>query len=636
MANSVRDYEKLAVDIINAVGGKKNIIKASRCATRLRLVLKETTNEAKENVSGLTGVITVVENGGQFQVVIGTHVGKVFDKVASELNLDSNAIEEDAPKTSILNRIIATMSAVFAPFIYILAAAGILQGCLILINMVNPSFSSTGTYEVLSFMSWAPFTFLPIFIAITASKHFKCNMFIAVACCAALVSPTWAEIASRIAAGESIRFLGISLAETTYTSSVLPPLFLVWILSYVERFVDKKLPEVIKALFTPFICMVVMVPLTILVIGPLSDSLATGIANGYNYLYNLAPAVAAAVIGGLWQIVVIFGVHWGVTPMCLANYDLYGMDTFQAFQTMAVVAQAGAVFGVFIKARNKQTKNIALSAGVTGIFGITEPAIYGVNLRFKKPFICGCIAGAVGAVVGSFFNIAYYAYAGLPGLLTVVNAITPDNSKSIIGMLLGAAISFFGAIALVQIVGIGEKEIEQKKEDRIAKVKEGQPVLNIGVKEIKSPISGKVIELEKVNDPVFSSGAMGKGVAIEPVDNKVYAPFNGTIEFIADTKHAIGLLSEDGVEVLIHVGMDTVKMNGRGFNVKAEVNSKVKAGDLLLEFDRNIIEKEGYSLITPVVITNADNYEDKALCINEEVKNGKSIINLKELGIQTQ
>lgn len=631
MASSVRDYDKLAVDIIKAVGGKENIVKASRCATRLRLVLKETTNEAKENVSNLTGVITVVESGGQFQVVIGTHVGKVFDKVASELNLDSNTIE-DEPKASILNRIIATMSAVFAPFIYILAAAGILQGCLILINMANPSFSSTGTYEVLSFMSWAPFTFLPIFIAITASKHFKCNAFIAVACCAALVSPTWAEIASRIANGESVRFLGISLAETTYTSSVLPPLFLVWILSYVERFVDKKLPEVIKSLFTPFICMIVMVPLTILVIGPLSDSLATGIANGYNYLYNLAPAVAAAVIGGLWQIVVIFGVHWGVTPMCLANYDLYGMDTFQAFQTMAVIAQAGAVFGVFVKARNKQTKNIALSAGVTGIFGITEPAIYGVNLRFKKPFICGCIAGAIGAVVGSFFNIAYYAYAGLPGLLTVVNSITPDNPKSIIGMLLGAAISFFGAIALVQIVGIGEKETNEEKQDK--KIEEGQPILNMGVNVIKSPISGKVIELEKVDDPVFSSGAMGKGIAIEPMDNKVYAPFNGTIEFIAETKHAIGLLSEDGVEVLIHVGMDTVKMQGRGFNVKTSVNSKIKAGDLLLEFDRNAIEKEGYSLITPVIITNADNYEDNVLCINEEVKNGREIINLKQLSMQ--
>lgn len=629
MANSVRDYDKLAVDIIEAVGGKNNIIKASRCATRLRLVLKETTNEAKENVSALTGVITVVENGGQFQVVIGTHVGKVFDKVASELNLDSNDIEEDAPKASILNRIIATMSAVFAPFIYILAAAGILQGCLILINMVSPSFSSTGTYEVLSFMSWAPFTFLPIFIAITASKHFKCNMFIAVACCAALVSPSWAEIAARVAGGESIKFLGISLSETTYTSSVLPPLFLVWILSYVERFVDKKLPEVIKSLFTPFICMVVMVPLTILVIGPLSDSLATAIANGYNYLYDLAPAVAAAVIGGLWQVVVIFGVHWGVTPMCLANYDLYGRDTFQAFQTMAVIAQAGAVLGVFIKSKNMQTKNIALSAGVTGIFGITEPAIYGVNLKLKKPFICGCIAGAVGAVVGSFFNIAYYAYAGLPGVLTVVNAITPDNSKSIVGMLIGAMISFFGAIILVQIIGIGEKEAEQKKEDKEIENKEIQSLSNKEIKEIKSPISGKIIELAKVNDPVFSSGAMGKGIAIEPQDNKIYAPFDGTVEFIADTKHAIGLLSEDGVEVLIHVGMDTVKMQGRGFNVKTTVNSSIKTGDLLLEFDKNAIEKEGYSLITPVVITNGDNYEDKILFVNQEVENGKSIINLK-------
>lgn len=635
MANSVRDYEKLAVDIIDAVGGKNNIIKASRCATRLRLVLKETTNEAKENVSNLTGVITVVESGGQFQVVIGTHVGKVFDKVASELNLDSNAIE-DAPKASVLNRIIATMSAVFAPFIYILAAAGILQGCLILVNMANPSFSSTGTYEVLSFMSWAPFTFLPIFIAITASKHFKCNTFIAVACCAALVSPTWAEIASRIAYGESIKFLGISLAETTYTSSVLPPLFLVWILSYVEKFVDKRLSDVVKALFTPFICMIVMVPLTILAIGPLSDSLATGIANGYNALYNFAPAVAAAVIGGLWQIVVIFGVHWGVTPMCLANYDLYGMDTFQAFQTMAVIAQAGAVLGVFIKARNKKTKNMALSAGITGIFGITEPAIYGVNLRFKKPFICGCIAGAIGAVVGSFFNIAYYAYAGLPGLLTVVNAITPNNSKSIIGMLIGAAISFFGAIILVQVIGFGEKETEEKNENNDVNVNEGQPILNMGIKEIKSPISGKVIELEKVNDPVFSSGAIGKGVAIEPIDNKVYAPFDGVIEFIADTKHAIGLLSDDGVEVLIHVGMDTVKMNGKGFDVKTKVNSKVKAGDLLLEFDKSVIEKEGYSLITPIVITNADNYEDKQLNINKEVESGNTIINLKELSIQSQ
>ena len=631
MSKAIRDYDKLAVDIIEAVGGEKNIVKASRCATRLRLVLKDTPNDANKRVSALTGVITVVENGGQFQVVIGTHVGKVFDKVASELNLE-DIEDNDAPKSSILNRVIATMSAVFAPFIYILAAAGILQGGLILINMIHPTFQTTGTYEVLSFISWAPFTFLPIFIAITASKHFKCNTFIAVACCCALVSPTWGEIATRIAGGEAVKFLGIKLSETTYTSSVLPPLFLVWILSYVERFVEKKLPDVVKSLFTPLICMLVMVPFTIVLIGPVSDGLATAIANGYNALYSFAPAVAAAVIGGLWQIVVIFGVHWGVTPMCLANYDMYGMDTFQAFQTMAVIAQTGAVIGVFIKARNRETKSVALSSGITGFFGITEPAIYGVNLKLKKPFICGCIAGGIGAIVASFFNVAYYAYAGLPGALTVVNAINPENPSSIIGMLLGGAISLFGAIILVQVIGIGEnvKEIKENKKETI---EVSQSSIIGGKKEIKSPIAGKVIELSKVDDPVFSSGAMGNGVAIKPSDNKVYSPFNGTVQFIADTKHAIGLISDDGIEILIHVGMDTVKMNGKGFDVKTAVNSRVKEGELLLEFDIKAIEKEGYQIVTPVIITNSDAYNQNLLAVDMDVDNGKPIIDLKELSV---
>ena len=555
-------------------------------------------------------------------------MGKVFDKVQTIVDLDDSS-KDEAPKGTILNRVIATMSAVFAPFIYILAAAGILQGCLILINMAYPSFQSTGTYEVLSFMSWAPFTFLPIFIAITASRHFKCNMFIAVACCASLVSPTWSEIAARIAGGENISFLGIALAETTYTSSVLPPLFLVWILSYVEKFVEKSLPDVVKSLFTPLLCMIIMVPLTIVAIGPVSDNLATAIANGYNSLYNFAPALAAAVIGGLWQIVVIFGVHWGVTPMCLANYDMYGMDTFQAFQTMAVVAQMGAAFGVFLKAKKMETKNVSLSAGITGIFGITEPAIYGVTLKYKKPFICGCVAGALGAVVASFFNVAYYAYAGLPGLLTVVNAINPENPTSIMGMAIGCAIAVIGSIILVQIVGFGE-ESEEVKEDII---KEVATTLLDNNKEIKNPLSGKVLPLSKVEDAVFSSGAMGNGIAIDPTDNKVYAPFDGTVEFIAETKHAIGLKSDDGVELLIHVGMDTVKMNGKGFDVKTKVNERVKEGDLLLEFDRNEIQKEGYSLITPVVITNSNNYEQDELCIDEEALFGKSIINLKSVEV---
>lgn len=629
MAQSIRDYEKLAVDIVDAVGGKENIVNATRCATRLRLVLKETPKDANKKVSGLTGVITVVENNGQFQVVIGTHVGKVFDKVQTLVDLDETS-SEDAPKGSIVNRVIATMSAVFAPFIYILAAAGLLQGCLIIINMINPGFASTGTYEVLSFISWAPFTFLPIFIAITASKHFKCNTFIAVACCAALVSPDWASIASRIAGGEAVTFLGIGLAETTYTSTVLPPLFLVLALSYLEKFVDKVIPEVVKSLFTPFICILVMVPLTILVIGPVSDGVATAIANGYNALYNFAPVIAAAVIGGFWQVVVIFGVHWGVTPMVLANFDMYGQDTFQAFQTMAVVAQMGAAFGVFLKSKRQETKSVALSAGITGIFGITEPTIYGVTLRFKKPFICACISGAVAAAVASFFNSVYYVYAGLPGLLTVVNAIGA-NPTSIVGELIGCAIAIIGSIVLVQIVGFDEGQAsdeENQENEEVKAMDEVSATVLAGTKEIKSPLSGKVIALSEIDDPVFAGGAMGNGIAIEPTDNKVYAPFDGEIEFIAESKHAIGLKSEDGVELLIHVGMDTVQMDGKGFDVKVKANEKVKAGELLLEFDKEAIQKAGYSLITPVVITNSFEFEQKQLCLDQEISYGKSIINL--------
>ena len=629
MAQSIRDYEKLAVDIVDAVGGKENIVNATRCATRLRLVLKETPKDANKKVSGLTGVITVVENNGQFQVVIGTHVGKVFDKVQTLVDLDETS-SEDAPKGSIVNRVIATMSAVFARFIYILAAAGLLQGCLIIINMINPGFASTGTYEVLSFISWAPFTFLPIFIAITASKHFKCNTFIAVACCAALVSPDWASIASRIAGGEAVTFLGIGLAETTYTSTVLPPLFLVLALSYLEKFVDKVIPEVVKSLFTPFICILVMVPLTILVIGPVSDGVATAIANGYNALYNFAPVIAAAVIGGFWQVVVIFGVHWGVTPMVLANFDMYGQDTFQAFQTMAVVAQMGAAFGVFLKSKRQETKSVALSAGITGIFGITEPTIYGVTLRFKKPFICACISGAVAAAVASFFNSVYYVYAGLPGLLTVVNAIGA-NPTSIVGELIGCAIAIIGSIVLVQIVGFDEGQAsdeENQENEEVKAMDEVAATVLAGTKEIKSPLSGKVIALSEIDDPVFAGGAMGNGIAIEPTDNKVYAPFDGEIEFIAESKHAIGLKSEDGVELLIHVGMDTVQMDGKGFDVKVKANEKVKAGELLLEFDKDAIQKAGYSLITPVVITNSFEFEQKELCLDQEISYGKSIINL--------
>lgn len=456
MAQIKRDYPKLAKDIIREVGGKENIVNATRCATRLRLVLKETPEGAKEKVQELTGVITVVENSGQFQVVIGTHVGEVYENVMKNLNLEAMSEEEVETKQPLLNRIIATMSAVFAPFIYILAAAGILQGILILINLFWPQFATTGTYEILSLISWTPFVFLPILIGITASKHFKCNTFIAVTCCAALINPTWVEIAKRITEGEVVNFLFFNLSGVTYGSSVLPPLFLVLVLSYLEHFLSKRIPEIMKALLVPFICMIIMVPLTILIIGPLTNGGAEAVAVGFNLLMEKAPLLGGILIGGLWEVFVIFGVHWGITPMVMANFSIYGYDAFQAFQTLAVIAQIGAAIGCFIKSKNSELKKVALSASVTGIFGITEPTLYGVTLRLKKPFICACVGGAISAAVMSFFNTVYYAYAGLPGILTIVNAINPNDTKGFIGMVIGSVLAIVVPMILVLVVGFDD------------------------------------------------------------------------------------------------------------------------------------------------------------------------------------
>lgn len=614
----VRDYNKLAHDIIREVGSAQNIVNATRCATRFRLVLKETPAGAKEKISEMPGVITVVENNGQFQVVIGTHVGDVYAVAAEILHLDENTEEVEQPKQSVVNRIIATMSAVFAPFVYILAAAGLLQGALILITMAAPNFANTGTYEVLSFMSWTPFTFLPIFIAVTASKHFKCNTFIAILCCCALVNPSWAEMASRIADGETIRFLGIKLSETTYTSTVLPPLLLVWLLSYLERFIEKKLPETFRPLLTPMICFIIMVPVTILVLGPVSAVTANGIAKGYNFLAATAPALAGAIIGGFWQVVVIFGVHWGITPVNLANFAMNGHDTFQAFQTIAVVAQVAAAFGVFIKSKNKEFKGVALSAGVTGLFGITEPTIYGVTLRLKKPFICGCAGGAIGAVMMSFFHSAYYAYAGLPGPLTIVNAISKDAPMSFPGEVIGCAVAAVIAIVLIQIVGF----------DDPASKTENAAADTTAAKTVDSPLTGQIIPLSEVNDPVFSSEAMGKGCAVIPLEGKVFAPFDGTIVGLLDSHHAVGMESENGIEILIHVGMDTVKLGGKHFTCHIEDGQQVKKGQLLLEFDMDAIKAEGYEIVTPVIITNSDEFTEITTEVAGRVKNGDKLLKL--------
>lgn len=609
----IRDYNKLASDILREAGGENNISSFTRCATRLRLVLNETPAEAKNRIQNLPGVIAVVESGGQFQVVIGTHVAEVYNALSALLG-ENHAGATAKPKTRWLDAVIGTMSAVFAPIVYILAAAGILQGLLIVAGLIDAEVKTSGTFAILNFMSWTPFAFLPVFIAITAARHFKCNPYIAVLCCCALINPEWSAMAGRIAGGETITFLFIPLAKTVYTSSVLPPLFLVWALSWLEKRVERILPDVVSALFTPLVCFVIIVPLTLIIIGPVTTWAAMGIASGYNALFAAAPAVAAAVIGGVWQIVVIFGVHWGITPVIMANFDTQGYDSFQAYQTIAVIGQMAAVFGVFLKTRNRELKTTSLSAGVTAIFGITEPAIYGVTLRFKKPFICGCIGGAVGAVVASLFGSLYYAYAALPGLFTLVNAISPDAPMSFIGELAGSATAIVLTIVLVQFVGfedpVAEEHLSEPETAPVAAATSAATTATTATAslQIMSPLHGEVIALERVADDAFAQKALGDGIAIRPQTGQVVAPCDARVETLIDSHHAVGLACDNGAELLIHVGLNTVNLQGQHFRPLVKEGDVVKAGTPLLEFDKEAIERAGYDLTTPVLVINSDDY----------------------------
>lgn len=554
MAEAVKDYQKLEHDIIRLAGGADNIACAQRCATRLRLVLKNTPGQAEEKIKALPGVITVVQKQGQFQVVIGNHVGDVFEAVSAELETNKKAEQEERPKEkeNLLNRLLQMISGVFAPVCYVLAAGGLLQGLLIILTMAVPSVTETGVYP-----------------------------------------------------------------EITYTSSVLPPLILVALLSKLEKFLNKHLPELIRSLFTPLICLAALVPLTIVVIGPLIQWLSNGVAAGYNLLYQMAPPIAGAVVGGVWQVIVIFGIHWGMVPIVIANFAQNGQDTLQIFIQIAVISQMAAAFGVFLKAKDKQLRTDALSAGITGIFGITEPAIYGITLPRKKPFIYGCIWAEIGSAIAAILGATQYVYAGLPGLISVVNSISVENPGSFPACATGAAVTITGTIGSILLFGCEPKQKENAEHSIL-----GQTVF--------SPLTGELKSLKDVNDPTFSEEILGKGIAILPKEGIVYAPFDGVVSALFDTKHAIGLTDDQGMELLIHVGLETVNLGGTHFEVHISQGDLVKKGDPLITFDLQEIQKT-HDVITPVLITNADDFSE--IVVQKEfgpVKAGDAILTVKK------
>ncbi|MCY8065745.1 PTS beta-glucoside transporter subunit IIBCA [Bacillus haynesii] len=606
------NVQSMAKNILARVGGEKNVVSLVHCATRLRFKLKDRSKADREALENTDGVVTVVESGGQFQVVIGNNVPEVYKEIGriSQLLEGSATDHSQKEKGSLAGRLVDVVSSIFTPLLGVMAGAGILKGLLLICTNAGWLSPEETTYTILYAAADSLFYFLPLLLAVTAAKKFGANPFIALTIAGALIYPTILELKN---SGAQTEFFGIPVVLMNYTSTVIPIILAVFVMSYLERLCMRFIHESVKNFITPLICLTVMVPLTLIVFGPLGVYTGNGIAAAILSVFDLSPILAGAIIAALWQILVIFGIHWGIVPVILNNIAVHGKDYIKPATAAAVFAQTGAAFGVMLKTKNKKLKALAGSAAVTGIFGITEPAVYGVTLRLKKPFVCGVISAAAGgAIIGYSGSVALAS--GAPGLLTIPIFYGPG----FLGFIIGISVSFVLSILLTYIVGFDDP-VEETKE---------QPVENSGGEPIYSPLQGEVLPLTEVSDKVFASGALGEGIAVLPSKGVVTAPADGIVTTAFPTGHAYGLTSESGAEILIHIGMDTVRLDGKHFNSKVVQGQKVKRGDILAEFDLDALKEEGFDVKTPIIVTNSGQYTDIIPTDQKKVKTEEQIITL--------
>ena len=616
------EYKALAQDILNRVGGKENIVSLVHCATRLRFKLKDNGKADAEGLKANPGVIMVVESGGQFQVVIGNHVHDVWQAVRQEAGLsdDSEPTAESVEKGSLLGQIIDVVSGIFTPFIGVLAASGILKGMLALAVVCGWLTPQQGTYKIWFAASDALFFFFPLFLGYTAVKKFGGNPFVSMVIGGALTHPLMIQAfeASQAPGAAVEHFLGIPVTFINYSSSVIPIILASWVCCWLERKSNALLPSSMKNFFTPAICLAVVVPLTFLLIGPLATWLSHLLAQGYQIIYAVAPWLAGAAMGALWQVCVIFGLHWGLIPLMINNLTVLGHDSMLPMLLPAVMGQVGAVLGILLKTRDARQKVLAGSAFSAGIFGITEPAIYGLTLPLRRPFIFGCVAGAIGGAIVGFSNAHVYSF-GFGNIFTVAQMIPPQGLDSTVW---GGVVGIFAALiiscGLTFFAGL----------PRASAAPGAVAVAPVSANDILAPMSGSVIALDQVPDSTFASGLLGRGVAIIPAVGKVIAPFPGEVASLFQTKHAIGLQSDSGIELLIHVGIDTVKLDGVPITAHVKEGDRVQAGDLLIEFDRQAILDAGYDLATPIIISNSDDYREIDTVAPSAVEAGQPLLSV--------
>ncbi|MCO5392311.1 beta-glucoside-specific PTS transporter subunit IIABC [Enterococcus faecalis] len=595
------DYQAIAKEILKDVGGKDNIVDVTHCYTRLRFVLKDTKQANKEALLQTEGVISVVESGGQYQVVLGNKVAHVYNALEPLLAQQLTTKTSTKEKNSLGNRILNTVAAIFTPVVPAIAASGMLKGILAIAVMVANNFYQVdlkplNTYIILSAASDALFYFMPVILGYSAAKVFKTNEYIAMVIGATLCYPT---IVSLMTEESAVTLFGLHVTKANYVSTVIPIILAIFMLAYVQRFLEKVIPEVLKIIMVPTLSLLLMIPATLLLFGPIGIYLGDGVNWLYYYIMNFSPILLGGFIGGIWCVLVIFGAHRGLVPIGINDVARTGRQNLLAFSGAANFSQAGAAFGVFVRTKNKDLKAVAASATVTALFGITEPAIYGANLRLKKPMIYAVASGAAGGALMGWGGSYGTAFAN-QGLLTIP-VYAEAGTKAFICYLLGCGIAFFGAFLLTIFLGFNDLPLDESRQEPGLKTEAGT------VKEkqrIQAPVQGQLVSLDQINDEVFASQQMGKTLAIYPTEEQIVSPGNGQVTALYPTHHAIGLKLDNGAEILLHIGINTVELKGRGFETFVKVGERVRLGQKLLSFDKQIIQAAGYDPTVLVIVTN--------------------------------
>ncbi len=613
------NFDSMAKDIVDAVGGVENIEAVTNCMTRLRFSLKNLKKVDEETLKNVKGVQGVVNKNGQFQVVIGTNVSEVCEAI-KKLGNFSDDVKASSEKTGIVNTILGAITAIFQPIIPAICGAGMIKAVLALANAFKWLDTTSSTYTLLAMIADSAFYFLPIFLAVSSARRFKSNQFVGAVLGAMLIHPTYTGLVS---AGEAITFFGLPVKLVSYGSSVVPAILIVWLASYVEKLANKISPKSVKVFLVPLLTLIVTAPLAFSIVGPLGSIVGDVLYVVFDFLNNQARWVIPVLMGGLCPLFVMTGMHYSFMPVQLAQYATLGYGTLLGpGMLVSNLSQAGASFAVALKTKDKDMKSTAISSGTTALFGITEPALYGVTLPLKKPLYCVMASGAIVGLFAGLTNMRTYssATAGLTALPVYICDDLSNVRNAAIAMVASIVLSFI----LTYFFGGINADTTKPEPVKDPNAKENKKLNEY--EEVYAPLEGEVVSLSEVKDEVFSKEIMGKGIAIKPSKGEVVAPFDGTISAIFPTNHAIGLTNKNGVEVLVHIGLDTVELNGKHYKAFVKNNDEVKKGDKLVEFDIQEIEKTGYDVITPIIITNSSAYIDVIETDKKQVKQLDSLL----------